>query len=166
MTINAVKLRDELIVAGLNVDGVSDITTSYPDPPPEWYTFTGPSSEVVRVDFVGTPSSGDLTTAQAVIGAHDPTDYVQQVKDDSDAQAAAIPEWANWDEAAALAWHDANLQDPIDLIPEDITGLSDANFRAAVQQMLGVERKLVQFANAQTRLDVAQRNKLWPWLQE
>ena len=57
----------------------------------------------VAVDFIGEPSQDDLDTAQAVIDAHDATDYEAIRQAQADTDAANIPGWASWTEAEATA---------------------------------------------------------------
>lgn len=93
----------------------------------------------VAVDFVSAPSAQDLIDAQAIIDAHDATDYVQQVQTGAKSQVQNVPNWATWDEATALSWYDTNVTSAADALP---------------------------VLRAMIRLVIALRNETWPELQE
>ena len=114
------KLHRELKAASLDIEGLADMLPQ------------------VAVDFIGTPSQADLDTAQAIIDAHDATDYEAIVKAGADAQAANIPGWATWTEQESLDWIEANV----------------TNLASAKTVLL-----------AMSRLLVALRNKQWPGLE-
>ena len=93
----------------------------------------------VAVDFIGEPSQDDLDTAQAVIDAHDATDYEAIRQAQADTDAANIPGWASWTEAEATAWVDANVS-------------NIASAKTALKAM--------------ARMIVALCNKQWPGLED
>lgn len=68
------------------------------------------------------------------------------------AQAAAIPSWATWTEAEALAWHDTNITNAL-----PVANLAAAN---AVLDKLATENR------ALVRMVIALRNQLYPDLQD
>lgn len=76
---------------------------------------------------------------------------VATVQANAKTQAAAIPSWASWTEAEALAWHDANIA----------TQLPVANLAAANT----VLAKMEQENRALIRMVIALRNQLYPDLQ-
>ena len=93
----------------------------------------------------------------AIIAAHNPnvlTDAQQAeiVQAASDSQAASIPAWASWSEAAALAWHDTNITNEL-----PVANLTEAN--ALLQTMATENRNMI-------RMIIAMRNKLWPNLED
>jgi len=104
------KLTEELIGAGLDIQGVADVSDVV-DIPPEWYTFVGPDGTIVQVMFTSVPDQSDTDTAAAVIAAHDPTDYDALVRDGAEAEAASVPDWASWTMAEASDWVETNVSD-------------------------------------------------------
>lgn len=62
------------------------------------------------------PAEGDEALAQAALDAHDPDALTPEqaalrVAEDAPARAAAIPGWATWDEAQAVAYIENNVKD-------------------------------------------------------
>lgn len=162
MAVNYSKLHGEILAAGVAIDGVASVVG---EPLPEWIIFTASDNEVLRVDFQETPDQLIINAVQTIIDAHDPTDYVQQVKDAAEGHAAAVPGWASWTEVEALSWHQTNLKDLLDSIPDDVTNLELAQLKQVIQQMLDVQRNQVALARAMIRMVVALRNENWPRLQ-
>lgn len=80
------------------------------------------------------------------------TSAIEIVQANSDSQAASIPAWASWNEAAALAWHDTNITDEF-----PVGNLTEAN--ALLQTMATENRNMI-------RMIIAMRNKLWPNLED
>ncbi|KAA3644569.1 MAG: hypothetical protein DWQ07_14210 [Chloroflexi bacterium] len=130
------KLDAELRDAGLSIVGCRDIDSADPQ---------------AVIDFDGTPSVADLTTAQAVLDSHDPTDHAALREEAAESNAAAIPNWSTWMEAEALAWHDTNIAGALPL-----ANLSEAN--ALLEKLENENRALV-------RLVLAIRNKVFPGLE-
>ena len=92
----------------------------------------------------------------AIIAAHNPAILTTEqtavlVQTAAKAQAAAIPSWAAWTEAEALAWHDTNIANALPV----------ANL-AAANVVLG---KLEQENRALVRMVIALRNQIWSDLQ-
>lgn len=79
-------------------------------------------------------------------------DAIWQTQQDAATDAAAIPNWATWTEAEALAWHDTNIDGQL-----PVSNLTEAN--AVLADMENELRALV-------RMVVALRNDTWPGLQE
>jgi len=62
------------------------------------------------------PQDGDEDAAREVLAAHDPDaltpeQAARKTADDAPARAAAIPGWATWDEAQAVAYIENNVKD-------------------------------------------------------
>jgi len=93
----------------------------------------------VAVDFVNQPTAQDLIDAQAVIDAHDATDFEEIISQGAQTQFENIPDWATWDEATALAFFDANVTTAASAIP---------------------------VLRAMVRMLIALRNETWPGLQD
>lgn len=134
---NAPKFHARLQALGLAIEGVAD------------YVTTGGAA--VAVDFVDAPTQAQLDLVTAELAAHDPVDYVALVADGAQSQAAAIPQWAHWTEAQALAWHDENVAGRL-----PVSNLTQAN---AVLAAMNTELR------ALIRLCVALRNRTFPGLQ-
>jgi hypothetical protein len=97
--------------------------------------------------------SADLDT---IILAHNPATLTTEqqeavVQANAKSQAAAIPSWASWTEAEALAWHDTNIANAL-----PVANLAAANVVLA---------KFEQENRALVRMVIALRNQLYPDLQ-
>lgn len=62
------------------------------------------------------PAEGDEDAARDVLAAHNPTEQTPEqaalaIAANAPARAAAIPGWATWDEAQAMAWIADNVKD-------------------------------------------------------
>jgi DUF1680 family protein len=91
---------------------------------------------------------------------------VAAVESGASTQASNIPGWATWDEATALAWHDSNVGDVIDAVPADVTGLTQLQLVSVIQALVTTVKALDTENRAMARMIIAQRNKLFPNLQE
>jgi hypothetical protein len=140
-------LLDELVDELLDVDGVADLVDL---------------QSQVGVDFVTTPTSGELTTAQSVVTAHDGTDPLLEVAGGSEGQASSIPGWAHWNEETAETWWSTYIDDPIASAPTVTAG----NVVAVVQNIITVLGYMSTMLWALARMVIALRNKTWPNLQE
>lgn len=107
----------------------------------------------VGVDVLKEPTSEELATIQAELDAHDPAVPSAQTRDGAAAQAAAIPAWATWTEAEALAWLQANIDDP----------LAAATTVAQVKPIL---QRMAAVLQAMARMEIALRNQAWPELEK
>jgi hypothetical protein len=92
--------------------------------------------------IIAAHNTNTLTTEQQALA----------VQANAKTQAAAIPNWATWTEAQALAWHDTNITNAI-----PVANLAAAN---VVLDKLATENR------ALVRMVIALRNKLYPDLQE
>jgi len=76
-----------------------------------------------------------------------------------------IPGWATWTEAEALAWATTNLVDQVTALAAvlPVANLTEAN--DALAEIYATLDKLVVAQQAQARMLIAIRNKLWPDLE-
>lgn len=117
---------------------------------------------------------GEEAAVQAVVTAHVPLypyfpeDYEQQVEQESINKASAIPNWSTWTEIEGLTWHDTNIKDPLETLP-DIDGLTPAQFNSNAQAIMVVMQDVLNKVEAENRaivrLIIALRNKSWPSLE-
>jgi hypothetical protein len=130
---------------------IDEIKAQYPNMVYRFAEYT-PEEPYIEV----TDDNADDTTLTNIITAHDPqvltTEQEQQlVQANAKSQAAAIPSWASWTEAEALAWHDTNITNAL-----PVANLAAANT---------VLTKLEQENRALIRMVIALRNQVWSDLQ-
>lgn len=103
--VNTAKLTDELRAALLPIAGVSLATTG------------GDANSIIfaecRLDFTRALTAPELTTAQGVVSAHNPTDNIAARIEAAATTFANIPNWALWTQADLQSWWDANLADAL-----------------------------------------------------
>lgn len=110
----------------------------------------------VITDGTGANITPSLATLEAALDSANAAVVVKAaqvaVQANAKAQAAAIPSWAEWTEAEALAWHDTNITNAL-----PVANLAAAN---VVLDRLATENR------ALIRMVIALRNQVWSDLQE
>lgn len=150
--ISARALESELRDATLDVEGVADLVSL---------------SEQVAVDFITTPTSGELTTTQGIVTAHTGTDPWMDVYQHAETNAQSIPGWAHWTEAEAETWFDTNVGTPLTNARDDIDGLGALNltiFKLVMTGLLDIMDSMATMLWAMARMIVALRDRTWPHL--
>lgn len=89
---------------------------------------------------------------QAVVDAHDGVDTASQRAEAADDDLRAIPGWATWTEAQALAWWTTNLADTQ---VDAVANLADA--KALMKKQNAAIKSMV-------RMLIAMRNRMFPQL--
>lgn len=106
-------------------------------------------------DATLTDLTPDTATLESALDSANADIAVQEaqatVQASAKTQAAAIPSWASWTEAEALAWHDTNITNAL-----PVANLAAAN---TVLDKLATENR------ALIRMVIALRNQLYPDLQ-
>lgn len=89
---------------------------------------------------------------QAVLDAHDGIDTASQRAESADDDLRAIPGWATWTEAQALAWWNSNLADAQ---VDAVANLADAK---------ALMKKQNAAIKSMARMLIAMRNRMFPQL--
>ena len=89
---------------------------------------------------------------QAVVDAHDGVDTASQRAEAADDDLRAIPGWATWTEAQALAWWTTNLADTQ---VDAVANLADAK---------ALMKKQNAAIKSMARMLIAMRNRMFPQL--
>jgi len=134
------------------------------------YAFRPPNTVRVADAII----AGREVEIQALIDIHVPdplyfpADLVQLIEAGAETQASAIPGWAHWIEAEALAWFTENITDPLVTVP-NVDGLSVDVYRANAQAIDAQWQDIITAQAAAirglARMVLAMRNRLWPNLE-
>lgn len=112
-------------------------------------------------DFAPQATAAERDQAEQLKIAHDPIDYKALVRDGSESQISAIPEWAHWTIAQFLSWHNTNIKTPLANAPTVTT----QNAVAVLNSLIPILVKIAAEQEALGQLSIALRNKEFPNLQ-
>jgi hypothetical protein len=118
----------------------------------------------IQTDFNNTRLvAGEVFNRGVPIAVNPPgQEWIERLRQEQAASdASAIPAWANYTIAEALAWHDANIRNPIIAAPTVTAG----NAVAVLQAMVDMLKQLETENRAIIQMLIALRNKTWPGLE-